>query len=92
MCVYQHNLLNSVGVAPRMQLTNCPDSLCVAAMKPSDQKQLRQDIIYFNPLTLSTTVHHGGSQGGNLEAGTDAEALEKHCLLARSHGWLSLLS
>lgn len=52
MCVYQHNLLNSVGVAPRMQLTltNCPDSLCVAAMKPSDQKQLGWILFILIPL------------------------------------------
>ena len=75
-----------------MQLANSPDLLFVAVMKHSNQKQRGEEVVSFNPLTLSTTAHHGGSQGRNLEAGTEAGALEEHCLLACSHGLLSLLS
>lgn len=75
-----------------MQLANSPDLLFVAVMKHSNQKQRGEEVVSFNPLTLSTTAHHGGSQGRNLEAGTEAGALEEHCLLACSHDLSSLLS
>lgn len=72
-----------------MQLANSPDLLFVAVMKHSNQKQRGEEVVSFNPLTLSTTAHHGGSQGRNLEAGT----VEKHCLLDDSlaYSYLSFL-
>jgi hypothetical protein len=50
-------------------------------IKHYDQKQLGEERVYFI-LSLQSTVE--GSQGRNLEAGTEAEAMEECCFLACS--------
>lgn len=42
-------------------------------------------------LWFHVTVYHSGCCGRNPEAGTEAEALEESCVLARSHSSVSLL-
>lgn len=72
-----------------VQISVCSILGSCAGIKLHDQKQLGKEWVYlFHP----TVLHHcssvkevrAGTQGRNLEAGTEAEPMEECCLLACS--------
>lgn len=87
------------GQLPRccLQLAGLFPQLAIKTrVQHHDQKPPREQRVYFTLQVMSLLPGEARlrTQGRNLQSGTDTEAMEKRCLLARSSGcdWDSLLS
>lgn len=62
----------------------------ISVIKHHDQTQLGEEGVHFGLFSTALSIKSGQElkQGGNLESGTEAQALEEYCSLAYS-SWLA---